>query len=98
MKQYLYDQQNGIDPLDGQHYQLSEMVVHHLKYRSQGGTNSPDNTILLSRKNHNTANHSNGVLKTLAKHYQNSLVNTKGAFLMNIMHLRLPKLLNNKQV
>ena len=98
LKQYLYDQQNGIDPLDGQHYQLSEMVVHHLNYRSQGGTNSPDNTILLSRKNHNAANHSNGVLKTLAKHYQNSLVNTKGAFLMNIMHLRLPKLLNNKPI
>lgn len=98
LKQYLYDQQSGIDPLDGQHYQLSEMVVHHLNYRSQGGTNSPDNTILLSRKNHNAANHSNGVLKALAKHYQNSLVNTKGAFLMNIMHLQLPNLLNNKLI
>lgn len=98
LKQYLYDQQNGIDPLDGQHYQLSEMVVHHLNYRSQGGTNSPDNTILLSRKNHNTTNHNNGVLKTLAKHCQSSLVNTKGAFLMNIMHIRLPKLLSNKLV
>ena len=98
LKQYLYDQQNGIDPLDGQHYQLSEMVVHHLNYRSQGGTNSPDNTVLLSRKNHNTANHNNGVLKTLAKNYQSSLINTKGAFLMNIMHLRLPKLLNNNLI
>lgn len=96
LKQYLYDQQNGIDPLDGRHYQLSEMVVHHLQYHSQSGTNSPDNTILLSRKNHNTANHNNGVLTDLAKHYQSSLVNTKGAFLMNVMHLRLPKLLNNK--
>lgn len=98
LKKYLYDQQDGIDPLDGQHYMLSEMVVHHLNYRNQGGTNSPDNTILLSRKNHNTANHNNGVLKTLAKHYQSSLVNTKGAYLMNIMHLRLPKLLSNKPV
>ena len=98
LKQYLYDQQNGIDPLDGQHYKLSEMVVHHLNYRSQGGTNNPDNTVLLSRKNHNTANHNNGVLKTLAKNYQNSLVNTKGAFLMNVMHVRLPKLLSNKPV
>lgn len=98
LKEYLYNQQNGIDPLDGRHYLLSEMVVHHLNYRSQGGTNSPDNTILLSRKNHNTANHNNGVLKTLAKHYQSSLVNTKGAFLMNVMHVRLPHLLNNKPV
>ena len=98
LKEYLYDQQNGIDLLDGQHYLLSEMVVHHLNYRSQGGTNSPDNTILLSRKNHNTANHNNGVLRTLAKHYQSSLVNTKGAFLMNVMHVRLPHLLNNKPV
>lgn len=98
LKQYLYDQQNGIDPLDGQHYQLFEMVVHHLNYRSQGGSNSPDNTVLLSRKNHNTANHNNGVLTALANHYQSNLVNTKGAFLMNIMHLRLPKLLNNKPV
>ena len=98
LKQYLYNQQNGIDSLDGKHYQLSEMVVHHLNYRSQGGTNSPDNTVLLSRKNHNTANHNNGILKTLAKHYQSSLVNTKGAFLMNIMHLRLPNLLNNKPI
>ena len=96
LKEYLYDQQNGIDPIDGQHYPLSEMVVHHLQYRSQGGTNSPDNTVLLSRKNHNTANHNNGILADLAKHYQSSLANTKGAFLMNIMHLRLPKLLNNK--
>lgn len=96
LKEYLYDQQNGIDPIDGQHYPLFEMVVHHLQYRSQGGTNSPDNTILLSRKNHNTANHNNGVLADLAKHYQSSLVNTKGAFLMNVMHLRLPKRLNNK--
>lgn len=98
LKEYLYNQQNGIDPLDGRHYLLSEMVVHHLNYRSQGGTNSPDNTILLSRENHNTANHNNGVLKTLAKHYQSSLVNTKGAFLMNVMHVRLPHLLNNKPV
>ena len=96
LKEYLYDQQNGIDPIDGQHYLLSEMVVHHLQYRSQGGTNSPDNTILLSRKNHNTTNHNNGILTDLAKHHQDSLVNTKGAFLMNIMHLRLPKILNNK--
>ena len=96
LKEYLYDQQNGIDPIDGQHYPLSKMVVHHLQYRSQGGTNSPDNTILLSRKNHNTANHNNDILADLAKHYQSSLVNTKGAFLMNVMHLRLPKALNNK--
>lgn len=98
LKEYLYDQQDGIDPLDGKHYKLSEMVVHHLNYRSQGGTNSPDNTVLLSRKNHNTANHNNGVLATLTRHYQSSLTNTKGAFLMNVMRLQLPQLLSNKPV
>lgn len=95
VKDYLYDEQNGIDPIDGKHYAKSQMVVHHLIYRSQGGTNSPDNLVLLSVKNHTTANHNNGVLEQLAKNYKQT-TDTRGAFLMNVLHVRLPKLLNNK--
>lgn len=95
VKDYLYVEQNGIDPLDGQHYQLHEMVIHHLLSRSQGGTNNPDNLILLARKNHTGANHNNGILNDLAK-ARTFAINSKGAYLMNVLHVRLPQLITNK--
>lgn len=91
---YLYASQNGIDPIDGQHYQLSSMVVHHLLPRSKGGTNSVHNLVLISREQHNNANHRNGMLTKLAKQLRDSL-DTRGAYLMNIYYSRLPQLLQS---
>ena len=94
LKAYLYASQNGIDPIDGQHYPLSDMVVHHLLPRSQGGTNSPHNLVLISKEHHNNANHRNGVLKHLAQQLRDCL-DTRGAYLMNILYNRLPEQLIN---
>ena len=92
IKNYLYARQNGIDPLDGKHYPLSKMVVHHLNYRSHGGTNNPNNLVLITREHHNNANHCNGTLTTLANNLQLA-IDTRGAYLSNIMGIRLPGLL-----
>lgn len=94
LKAYLYASQNGIDPIDGQHYPLSDMVVHHLLPRSQGGTNSHHNLVLISKEHHNNANHRNGVLKHLAQQLRDCL-DTRGAYLMNILYNRLPEQLTN---
>lgn len=92
VKTYLYTSQNGIDPIDGRRYPLNDMVVHHLLPRSQGGTNSVHNLVLISKEHHNNANHRNGVLSKLAKQLCDCL-DTRGAYLMNVYYSRLPQLL-----
>lgn len=90
---YLYDRDHGRDALDGKKYSKSALVVHHLVHRADGGTNNPDNLVLLTRVHHNQANHNNGILDQLAKQRQKTFknVDTRGAYFMNILNVELPK-------
>lgn len=49
---YMYTQQGGIDPIDGNKYDLKEMEAHHIKSRRSGGLSSFDNIVLLHKDNH----------------------------------------------
>lgn len=90
---FLYDRDHGCDALDGKRYPKSDLVVHHLIHRANGGTNNPDNLVLLTREHHNQANHNNGVLDQLTKDRQKNFKNpdTRGAFFMNVLNVELPK-------
>ena len=66
-----------------------KLKVHHIIYRSLGGTNTVDNLITVCAKCHTTKNHQNGILakwrqvkKKVAKSY-------RGATFMNILRRRL---------
>lgn len=93
---YLYERDHGCDALDGKKYPKSELVIHHLIHRADGGTNNPDNLVLLTRVHHNQANHNNGILDQLAKNRQQTFknVDTRGAYFMNILNVELPKHFN----
>lgn len=90
---FLYARDNGCDALDGKPYLKSDLVIHHLVHRANGGTNNPDNLVLLTRVHHNQANHNNGVLDNLTKKRQQTFknVDTRGAYFMNILNVELPK-------
>ena len=90
---FLYARDNGCDALDGKQHPKSDLVVHHLIHRANGGTNNPDNLVLLTREHHNQANHNNGVLDELTKKRQQTFknVDTRGAYFMNILNAELPK-------
>lgn len=90
---FLYARDNGCDALDGKQYPKSDLVVHHLIHRADGGTNNPDNLVLLTRWHHNQANHNNGILDELTKKWQQTFknVDTRGAYFMNILNVELPK-------
>ena len=90
---FLYARDNGCDALDGKQYPKSDLVVHHLVHRANGGTNNPDNLVLLTRWHHNQANHTNGLLDELTKKRQQTFknVDTCGAYFMNILNVELPR-------
>mgnify|MGYP005789849715 FL=1 len=91
--EFLYARDNCCDALDGKQYPKSDLIVHHLIHRANGGTNNPDNLVLLTREHHNQANHNNGVLDKLTKERQQTFknVDTRGAYFMNILNVELPK-------
>ncbi|WP_289556165.1 RNA-guided endonuclease IscB [Ligilactobacillus agilis] len=88
IKDYLLTRDNYRDALDGKQYPASQLRVHHLVQRKDGGTNQPDNLVLLSNINHSQANHNNGSLAKLRKNRQKAL-NHRGAYFMNILATRL---------
>lgn len=47
-----YNAQGGIDPIDGQHYEIEDMEAHHIKSWKNGGDSKYDNLVWLSKKNH----------------------------------------------
>lgn len=52
MKENAYRKQGGIDPIDGQHYEISEMEAHHIKAWYLGGKREEDNCVLLCKRSH----------------------------------------------
>ncbi|MED7654807.1 UNVERIFIED_CONTAM: HNH endonuclease, partial [Lacticaseibacillus paracasei] len=87
-KDYLLARDNYRDALDGKQYPASQLRVHHLVQRKDGGSNQPDNLVLLSDINHNQANHNNGILAKLRENRQKTL-DYRGAYFMSILATRL---------
>ncbi|WP_274355355.1 RNA-guided endonuclease IscB [Ligilactobacillus salivarius] len=88
IKDYLLARDNYRDALDGKQYPASQLRVHHLVQRKDGGSNQSDNLVLLSDINHNQANHNNGVLAKLRQNRQKS-IDYRGAYFMSILATRL---------
>lgn len=51
-KEEMYNQQKGIDPIDGKHYEIEEMHAHHIIPWGIGGNSEIDNLVMLSSENH----------------------------------------------
>lgn len=94
IKDYLLARDNYRDALDGKQYPASQLRVHHLVQRKDGGSNQPDNLVLLSDVNHNQANHNNGVLAKLRENRQKTL-DYCGAYFMSILATRLSNYFDN---
>ena len=88
IKDYLLARDNYRDALDGKQYPASQLRVHHLVQRKDGGSNQPDNLVLLSDVNHNQANHNNGVLAKLRQNRQKT-IDYRGAYFMSVLAIRL---------
>ena len=84
IKDYLLARDNYRDALDGKQYPASQLRVHHLVQRKDGGTNQPDNLVLLSDINHSQANHNNGILAKLRENRQ-KVLDYRGAYFMSIL-------------
>ena len=72
------------------HHKDGKLKVHHIIYRSKGGTNRPDNLITVCSDCHTYQNHQPGGI--LYKWYQQKkhvAKNLKGATFMNILRRRL---------
>src|SRR5699024_8690274 len=94
IKDYLLARDNYRDALDGKQYPASQLRVHHLAQRKDGGSNQPDNLVLLSDVNHNQANHNNGVLAKLRQNRQKT-IDYRGAYFMSILATRLSNYFDN---
>ena len=94
IKDYLLARDNYRDALDGKQYPASQLRVHHLVQRKDGGSNQPDNLVLLSDINHNQANHNNGILAKLRENRQKTL-DYRGAYFMSILATRLSNYFDN---
>ena len=51
-KRTAYERQHGLCPIDGQHYDISEMEAHHIKAWDMGGKTILENCVMVSKKNH----------------------------------------------
>ena len=52
-KRVMYEKQHGKCPIDGVHYELSDMDAHHIQAWQDGGKTELDNCVMLAKKNHN---------------------------------------------
>ena len=90
VKDYLLTRDHNRDALDGKVYPASQLRVHHLVQRKDGGMNQPDNLVLLSDVHHNQANHVNGTLAKLAANRQQT-IDYRGAYFMSVLASRLDR-------
>ena len=51
-KSAMYNAQGGYDPIDGKHYDVTEMHAHHIKSWRSGGDSKYDNLVWLSEETH----------------------------------------------
>lgn len=51
-KRTAYERQHGICPIDGLHYEISEMEAHHILAWDNGGKTILENCVMVAKKNH----------------------------------------------
>lgn len=66
-----------------------KLKIHHIIYRSLGGTNTVDNLITVCSNCHTTKNHQTGILAKWCKDKKKVNKSYKGATFMNILRRRL---------
>lgn len=66
-----------------------KLKIHHIIYRSLGGTNTVDNLITVCSKCHTAKNHQTGILAKWCKDKKKVNKSYKGATFMNILRRRL---------
>ncbi|PLA83940.1 HNH endonuclease [Ligilactobacillus agilis] len=66
-----------------------KLKIHHLIYRSLGGTNTVDNLITVCSECHTTKNHQTGILAKWCQDKKQVHKSYKGATFMNILRRRL---------
>ena len=61
-KRIAYERQHGICPIDGLHYEISEMEAHHIDAWDNGGKTILENCVMVAKKNHKNIH--NGLVTT----------------------------------
>lgn len=61
-KRVMYEKQHGKCPIDGKHYEISEMDAHHIKAWQAGGKTEIGNCVMLAKKNHAKYIHTTGTI------------------------------------
>lgn len=61
-KRVMYEKQHGKCPIDGKHYEISEMDAHHITAWQAGGKTEIGNCVMLAKKNHSKYIHTTGII------------------------------------
>ena len=72
-KRTMYEKQHGLCPIDGQHYEISEMEAHHIIAWDNGGKTILENCVMVAKKNHKGI-HNGLVTPTELKEKRDALV------------------------
>jgi 5-methylcytosine-specific restriction endonuclease McrA len=97
LKRYIFKRDGYRDVVDGRVYPESQLHVHHIKFRSKGGTNQPDNLVTISNKNHTQANHQKGGPLYELMLTRQARIDYRGAFFMSVLAAKLPDLIDFEQ-
>ena len=72
-KRTMYEKQHGLCPIDGQHYEISEMEAHHIIAWDNGGKTILENCVMVAKKNHKDI-HNGLVTPTELKEKRDALI------------------------
>ena len=74
----MYIMQRGIDPIDGKHYDISEMEAHHIISFRSGGLPIKDNLVLITKENHSKFHSDSMMTAEDLKIKRNQLIKSNG--------------------
>ena len=74
----MYIMQRGIDPIDGKHYDISEMEAHHIISFRSGGIPIKDNLVLITKETHSKFHSDSMMTAEDLKIKRNQLIKSNG--------------------
>ena len=74
----MYYLQNGIDPIDGKHYDMDELEAHHIVSFRSGGLPIKDNMVLITKENHSRLHSDNTMTAEDLKNKRNAIIKSNG--------------------
>ena len=96
IKSYIFERDNYTCAVCNIKKQVSQLHCHHVKFKSKGGTNQPDNLLTVCTNCHTPKNHQKGhVLYQMMQAKQNPFY--QGAFFMSALKILLEKHLTFEQ-